>query len=233
MVSRIGTLQQEAIMPHPSVHSLQPDLFPDLLHETPGDETLAIGCWTDGLVTAAAVGPEGVETAELLELVWEMMADPDNARMLSSHIENSLAAMRTEIVEIMRSGPTDYEPAFAGLPNELDWATIWSDGFQATMTLRPAAWEALACDPRHAFGLLEIMLLTRDDDEVLECLRPKARGRPANVAKLLQQCADDVGLAVAGIYRHWHDRPPATRAVGRNDPCPCGSGRKYKKCCLR
>ena len=22
-------------------------------------------------------------------------------------------------------------------------------------------------------------------------------------------------------------------AVGRNDPCPCGSGKKYKKCCLR
>lgn len=21
--------------------------------------------------------------------------------------------------------------------------------------------------------------------------------------------------------------------VGRNDPCPCGSGKKYKKCCLR
>ena len=19
--------------------------------------------------------------------------------------------------------------------------------------------------------------------------------------------------------------------IGRNDPCPCGSGRKYKKCC--
>lgn len=25
---------------------------------------------------------------------------------------------------------------------------------------------------------------------------------------------------------------PAVPAVGRNDPCPCGSGRKYKKCCL-
>lgn len=23
------------------------------------------------------------------------------------------------------------------------------------------------------------------------------------------------------------------KAVGRNDPCPCGSGKKYKKCCLR
>ena len=24
-----------------------------------------------------------------------------------------------------------------------------------------------------------------------------------------------------------------TRAVGRNDPCPCGSGKKYKNCCMR
>ncbi|HCC43933.1 MAG TPA: zinc chelation protein SecC [Gammaproteobacteria bacterium] len=27
---------------------------------------------------------------------------------------------------------------------------------------------------------------------------------------------------------------PVTRSmpkVGRNDPCPCGNGRKYKKCC--
>lgn len=23
-----------------------------------------------------------------------------------------------------------------------------------------------------------------------------------------------------------------TNEVGRNDPCPCGSGKKYKKCCL-
>ena len=24
---------------------------------------------------------------------------------------------------------------------------------------------------------------------------------------------------------------PAAKRVGRNDPCPCGSGKKYKKCC--
>jgi hypothetical protein len=23
------------------------------------------------------------------------------------------------------------------------------------------------------------------------------------------------------------------KGVGRNDPCPCGSGKKFKKCCLR
>ncbi|MCP6329953.1 SEC-C metal-binding domain-containing protein, partial [Klebsiella pneumoniae] len=26
-------------------------------------------------------------------------------------------------------------------------------------------------------------------------------------------------------------RPEGTSAVGRNDPCPCGSGKKFKKCC--
>jgi hypothetical protein len=33
-----------------------------------------------------------------------------------------------------------------------------------------------------------------------------------------------VGATRAGIERR-------TARVGRNDPCPCGSGRKYKKCC--
>jgi uncharacterized protein YecA (UPF0149 family) len=23
------------------------------------------------------------------------------------------------------------------------------------------------------------------------------------------------------------------KKIGRNDPCPCGSGKKYKKCCGR
>ena len=26
-------------------------------------------------------------------------------------------------------------------------------------------------------------------------------------------------------------KQPATQSVGRNDPCPCGSGKKHKKCC--
>ena len=30
-----------------------------------------------------------------------------------------------------------------------------------------------------------------------------------------------------GADPHGQARPP-----GRNDPCPCGSGNKYKKCCL-
>jgi preprotein translocase subunit SecA len=42
-------------------------------------------------------------------------------------------------------------------------------------------------------------------------------------------------------YEDYDDEPfplPDTvvreeRRIGRNDPCPCGSGKKYKKCCSR
>jgi Cd2+/Zn2+-exporting ATPase len=38
-------------------------------------------------------------------------------------------------------------------------------------------------------------------------------------------------------HHHHHHRTiapyvRATPKVGRNDPCPCGSGKKHKKCCL-
>ena len=37
-------------------------------------------------------------------------------------------------------------------------------------------------------------------------------------------------------HHHGHAHAPMTpirsAKVGRNDACPCGSGRKYKKCCL-
>lgn len=39
----------------------------------------------------------------------------------------------------------------------------------------------------------------------------------------------DAGRPPAAIMAT--DRP--VREVGRNDPCPCGSGRKYKHCCMR
>jgi hypothetical protein len=51
---------------------------------------------------------------------------------------------------------------------------------------------------------------------------------------------DELGAHVDGLYAE-RDRlaqvavaPPGTgrKKIGRNDPCPCGSGTKYKKCCL-
>src|SRR5581483_2007527 len=48
--------------------------------------------------------------------------------------------------------------------------------------------------------------------------------------------------AVGAIYQYWlkkrnpgagiNHRPTRKNDVGRNDPCPCGSGKRFKKCCL-
>jgi uncharacterized protein YecA (UPF0149 family) len=40
--------------------------------------------------------------------------------------------------------------------------------------------------------------------------------------------------SIVGLWRAWDpsDLAHDGQRAGRNDPCPCGSGRKFKKCCL-
>ena len=40
------------------------------------------------------------------------------------------------------------------------------------------------------------------------------------------------GIMVAGVQIGYADSPSHEK-IGRNDPCPCGSGKKYKKCCRK
>src|SRR5262249_51675242 len=37
--------------------------------------------------------------------------------------------------------------------------------------------------------------------------------------------------AISGALQR-HERGGQMNEIGRNDPCPCGSGKKYKRCCL-
>lgn len=39
-------------------------------------------------------------------------------------------------------------------------------------------------------------------------------------------------LTSAGYYKPIEQYVRENKKVYRNDPCPCGSGKKYKKCCL-
>ncbi len=51
------------------------------------------------------------------------------------------------------------------------------------------------------------------------------------------ECEDRLPQAVTDIYRFWLAQRSVKTVrreqakVGRNDPCPCGSGQKFKKCC--
>ena len=49
-----------------------------------------------------------------------------------------------------------------------------------------------------------------------------------------QQSHDDGHVHGPGCNHHHHTHDPFVRTdpkVGRNDPCTCGSGKKFKKCC--
>ena len=68
----------------------------------------------------------------------------------------------------------------------------------------------------------------------LNSVRSAIEGRHPNIYKLFQKRH----VKLKTIYSHCkkrHDAPKQelqVQKVGRNDPCPCGSGIKYKKCCL-
>ena len=58
--------------------------------------------------------------------------------------------------------------------------------------------------------------------------------RAAQAPQQAQAAAAQQGAGIAGPAGRPQVIQPARRdepKVGRNDPCPCGSGRKYKKCC--
>jgi uncharacterized protein YecA (UPF0149 family) len=46
-----------------------------------------------------------------------------------------------------------------------------------------------------------------------------------------KQMCNERAAMVRGLERR-EGQPDARVSVGRNDPCPCGSGKKFKKCCL-
>jgi uncharacterized protein YecA (UPF0149 family) len=55
--------------------------------------------------------------------------------------------------------------------------------------------------------------------------------------RLTGEKADDVAtakpLTLSPTRLAMPRRPEVREKVGRNDPCPCGSGKKFKTCCMR
>ena len=43
----------------------------------------------------------------------------------------------------------------------------------------------------------------------------------------------EIKMQMLGELAKTQGRNVALKNVGRNDPCPCGSGKKYKQCCGR
>ena len=72
-------------------------------------------------------------------------------------------------------------------------------------------------------------------------LRVQTEGRLKEVASILEEKGWKYSIALeaekpedtADLERLLNPLEPVTveKKIGRNEPCPCGSGKKYKKCC--
>jgi uncharacterized protein len=108
----------------------------------------------------------------------------------------------------------------------------WAAGFMHGMVLRRDAWmgQAESEEFRTFFG--GILLLSSEARQIaLE---------EGDTVPEREKLVEALPLSILGMHMFWRemdDRPEGwtgqrRRAkVGRNEPCPCGSGRKYKRCC--
>lgn len=62
------------------------------------------------------------------------------------------------------------------------------------------------------------------------CLNPAENGQVDDLSYLLDELGYIHDIENGGLQEPYKRSTPK---VGRNDPCPCGSGKKYKKCCGR
>ncbi len=107
---------------------------------------------------------------------------------------------------------------------------LWVEHLTAMETMRlEAGWQTLrqvkAVDAykREGYNQFQLLLATIQHDVAHTILR----------AKIERKEAPQRVPVAAGVASGGGSQPPkaTSKKVGRNDPCPCGSGKKYKKCC--
>jgi preprotein translocase subunit SecA len=81
---------------------------------------------------------------------------------------------------------------------------------------------------KESFGLFNVMLDRIREQTVEYLFRIQAPRRPPPPPPEAQAVRDERSARPAS-----RPQPASVTKIGRNDPCPCGSGKKFKKCCGR
>jgi uncharacterized protein len=119
---------------------------------------------------------------------------------------------------------------------ELQTGTWWAQSFLMAVQRLPQLWTLPQGDGAEAFhDALDVLVLVAsppDSDMAREIgARFYPDGLPGRDALV-----DAMVIAVQDLRMLWVDHAPRPEqrrvqaTPGRNDPCPCGSGRKYKRC---
>lgn len=207
--------------------------------------------WADGFLTALAASLRLPPLEEWLPALCgdafeRAFADPPAAAAALRALKTRLAVLREQLdPENLMAAPEElYLNPLMALPEpdeDLPEGAVWAEGFLAGTQAVAAQWvrpdAAAEFDDAVFYDTLfePIVRLLGDSAQ------PGAAARAGATVAAPAAAADadpitTVLYAVQDLRMFWVDRAPAvaTRRVeaqpGRNDPCPCGSGRKFKKC---
>jgi uncharacterized protein len=177
------------------------------------------------MITPSQWMPEALGTEpeyESLEQAKEFMA-----LMMLFYNDVASALQKNHLPKIIRK---------SGTPSDkwLDYQT-WCEGYILGWGLSTQEWlqpgnEALK---RLTFPILYLSGAFKEEAE----RKGKEYEQGEEDQKVWQNCVDILPQAVVSIYNFWLSKrnqasiPQRQPKVGRNELCPCGSGKKFKQCC--
>lgn len=196
-----------------------------------GDEGILDVSELDGLLTAIVSGPNVVLPSRWGPALWGMEEYTWDSVDQAQRILNLILRHQNSIADLLIHDPRSFEPMF--LEREADGKTYvivdeWCFGYMRGVTLDAKAWEV----PDTVDALQAIRLWgTEEGWKQLESLGESEQ----EVAR------QAIAPAARALHRFWLERRTlpavgprrASPKVGRNEPCPCGSGKKSKHCCLQ
>ena len=197
----------------------------------------------DGYLAGVLLSPRPIAPERWMPGVWSAHGD-ELGFGSGSGMQRAIRLVKAYYNEMLASLGLDdedeacWEPfCFATAEGDtVKLGEAWMDGFGQGLELWPENWQD-GLDPEAIDAVSETL------DAVLEPWGSEEAGAADEETRL--GWLTEVGEAVNDIFAHWRDldlappaplstaapRKPGAASPGRNDPCPCGSGKKYKKCC--
>lgn len=141
-----------------------------------------------------------------------------------------------DIATRLMSEPEEFEPMYRERVVDANRVLVvdeWCEGYSRGVMLSAGEWDA--APPDVADLLAPILAFTE---------RTNWLGHDIADPHEADRLRDSIAPNVRAIHAYWLSRrrgvatsiAPFRRdqpRVGRNDPCPCGSGKQYKLCCSR
>jgi len=216
-----------------------------LLYAEGAEESMDIST-LDGFLTAVVSGPKTIMPSEWLRWVWDMERGKDAPEFKdhaqAQRILGLVMRHMNDIAATLLQAPEHYEPLLMENPNNGDPIPIideWCSGFMKGVQLDPEGWLSIVAGKPD--WMSTIMLYgTQDGWEALEKKnlsleehRALAAGLAGTVQMIygfwLEQRREELANGtLPEVVRRQPIRNPAK--VGRNERCPCGSGKKFKQC---